>query len=755
MDIRERQRAAFAIAANMAKDQFAKAVATQHFYALLPKGESSYPPTIKALVEKLRNFFSHAEHAGIDALSADEKIFFEGLYVRAKAQFLARRQQAVEPTAPEGNAPKLDDQATAYLSTENAPAITFESKVSELPQTALAFMLAPFLSRKKAQELCQRIHYGGEKRDSDKTAAIKALIRQVAHPDNISLRAHDDEEVQWLTSAQIWALSLWDRLEQHYQSGQDLPERYYCRQLIDFIESQGILPCQFEHITTTASEADGKTMLTQTRAFIDRGEPPLNIKFNTIASQWAGGMKGTFSIKALEIIALAYLINPKAKQDIGDKVGTWLAQNQNYEHKKPAGRNRDEDLDDAIKNRCDYLIRQYEAQKPQRDYEQIRFICQRIAVVWEKSHGKKPNKAEYEDLREKIYAFNKDYLFAYLQSQGVRADSSGIELGRGNDKTLRKAITKETIQDAYNDMAKAYCDYLKGVKDGVHKRSDDEKSALAKRLGCRIKSVGNPQNRPNFPVGIPPKLLRYMLLDDKSDEGHQVAKIENLLKQIGKRYPCAFAEPKLESKSAQKKAWQIWHRKQISLAMAWHILSEIPGNEQKVQRAEGFLNLADIPISREIENRAITMKMGKSWRKHTHFPKGYLGAVIKHYAGDKKQVPMFRADETQGAVSIETASQECESERLFLIEAALHYETDWRRKNKASIANKTNAEGYIEFREMCDNPDANDYRRDAFHGRVLKFSDCPEPLKSLYDDLVKKKQERQNRAKKQNWSRKK
>ena len=766
MDIKERQRAAFAIAANMAQSQFAKAVQTQYFFELWQNGKANCNhDALKALITKLRNFFSHTEHAEIDALSADEKAFFEGLYAIARAQLLARKRQNT----------KRSKQIISYLSGCNFPIITFDGKLSELPQYAIAFMLAPFLSKAKAHQLCQRIYYGkdgmvnsnGAKRDSDKTIVIKALIRQVAHPDSISLRAHDDNEAQWLTSAQIWALTLWDRLDQHYQSGQYLPERYYYRQLVNFIEFQGILPCRFEYTTATTSEADGKTIQTQQRTFVQRGESSPNIKCNTIASEWDGGVKGTFSIKALEIIILAYLTKLQTKQDIADKVGKWLVQNQNYEHKKPAGRNRDEDLDDAIKNRCDYLIRKYEALKPSRNHDQIRFICQRIAVAWEKSCNNKPNIEEYEDLRERVHSFNKEELFVYLNNQGVKTDSSGIELGRGNDKILRKAITKEDINGVYNDMAKAYCDYLKGVLEGLHKRNDDEKNKLVRRLNCRIKPVYDPQNRPNFPVGIPPKLLRYMLLDGKSEvnckkpknakskfkEKHE-KKLENSVKSLQKFLPFSFPKPE-RNQSAEKKPLQTWMQKQISLAMAWHILSMIPGTKQKVRRVEGFLPLVDIPITLKIGNRSIAMKMGESWRKHTHFPKGYLENLIKYYAGDKKQVPMFRIDEAKGDISIETAIHHCEQERLFLIRAALRYEADWRRKNKANIANKTNAEGYIEFREMCDNPDANDYRRDAFHGRVRKFSDCPEPLKSLYDDLVKKKQEHQNRAKEQNWARKK
>ena len=753
-----RQRAALAIAANMAVLQYEHAEITQHFVNLTQN--LSYTKSLacsifndnKGLLYYLRNYFSHAEHDEILALDANVKAFYENLYENVKQQLLGQNASSVAEARYKN---ERKETVLEYIAGDKLTTFPFDGNVTDMPQYVIAFMLAPFISRSQANELTSRIYFGkdaripdGEKKkDAPKTAAIKEIISKAAQPDSVTIRTNAAESPQWLEPRGEWAFSVLNHLKARYPLNGDeaLPDRYYFAQLISFVIFHEILPCEFERIKTVHStednERESSTILEQKKVFSGDPNLPLCIKYNTIAAKWSDGLKFTLSLKALETIVAAYL-RDKDKDKIKTFVHDWIFSNKDYAHRKPASK-PDQAIDDIIKKRCAFLQTRYSRQKSDKgkEYDQITFICQRIAVAWQKVHDKSLSKQEYENLRQKVRFFNKEELKRFLGDKVW--EKSAIELGRGDDKQLRKAITKDDRGDVYNDMTKAYCDFLAGVSEGIHKKTDEEKTDLAKRLKCRLpkQSAVNP----DFPVGIPPNEL-YGLIDKEGKDGKKtVTNIKTIGQELRKELPFDYDKPKVDqNKTLQNKTLQIWFRKQLTLAMAWSEFKKLMtynGNhELRTVSGQSFEKICDHDVELQTGNHSVVVKIGKLHRRHTRVSKEILEALIKEYADGVKKVPMFRDDEKSGKISIETAMKNCDSERLILIEAALCFEQKWRRNNPDKIENVTEKDGgYIPFRNLCSGSNVREYRNAAIHGGVMKFSACPAPLSEYIKEIEKRK----------------
>lgn len=266
------------------------------------------------------------------------------------------------------------------------------------------------------------------------------------------------------------------------------------------------------------SRSQGKK-LEQKRVFSDDENLPLRIKFNTISVKWLGddSIKDatlTLSVKALEIVIAAYLKKKNNNDQIHDVIKKWVSEIKDYPDHKP--KTKHQDIETIIEKRCEYLKNRYpfsnlDSVPP---HNQTRFICQRISVAWKAVHEKPMSKHEYNELRQKISSFNKEELKTYLTEKVL--EKAKIELGRGDDKSLKNVITKDTQKEVYINLAKAYTAYLKGVLEGLHKRTDEEKKDIAKRLKCRGLPKEN-SAKPSLPIGIPLNVLRYHLLDDEKD----------------------------------------------------------------------------------------------------------------------------------------------------------------------------------------------------------------------------------------------
>lgn len=769
-----KQRAALAIATNMVIDQFEKAVKTQHFYNL--KCESVPLKSLCCSIDEtgllidLRNYFSHAVHDEIGPLSPELKQFYQSLFKTVKEQLLSQNAQSV---AGNNSISKPKQIAIDYLSGDKLNSFKFEGDVTALPQYEIAFMLAPFMNRSQVEQLTSRIFFGkdatikdGEKRiETPQTTTIKEMIKKLAQPDRIIIRATEDGSRQWLKPRYEWAYSVLNYLKDHYPLDGDIPldDKYYFEQLIRFVIINNILPCQFERIETDYIEESGQKKLEQKRVFSDDENLPLRMKFNTIGVKWLGddSIKDatlTLSVKALEFIITAYL-KIKNTDQIYDVIKKWVSEKKDYPDHKP--KTKHQDIETIIRKRCKYLKNRYPFSNPDSvlPHDQIRFICQRISVAWQAVHEKPMSKHEYNELRQKISSFNKEELKTYLTEKVL--EKAKIELGRGDDKSLKNVITKDTQKEVYINLAKAYTAYLKGVREGLHKRTDEEKKDIAKRLKCR----GLPKEngaKPSLPIGIPPKVLRYHLLDDEKNQGKKtLASIENIGRAL-KGYssmPFEYRKPvsdeKKQHKNADKKELQNWFRKQLTLAMAWveyyKLLSDEKNNSKKIRTSSmtSFENIFDQDVELKIDGHSIIMKNSKLRRSHTQFNEEVIKDLINHYAGKAPKVPMFSANEKDGSISIERAIKNCDRERLILIEAALKYETKWRCENPQKIESYTEEGGYIPFKKILPDGGAGEYRNAALHGRVTDFANCPKPLAEHYEK-IKKEKENRSRANKKN-----
>jgi len=199
--------------------------------------------------------------------------------------------------------------------------------------------------------------------------------------------------------------------------------------------------------------------------------------------------------------------------------------------------------------------------------------------------------------------------------------------------------------------------------------------------------------------------------------------------------------------------------KQILLNMAWHNVKDITDSE--FLESDDFPEIASIPVSFTIENATVenaTVKMtfGKSWRRHAKKDKKYLAGLIAAYADGKRNIVLScaEAEGVSDTISLEELEIEARTERMLLIQAVMEWEAKWLKDNKNRISELRGDKNYLSFdviaRETNLDKTIKDLRNDAFHKvfeSSLKFSNCPQPVKTIYDRLKKKFDESRNKHK--------
>ena len=517
--------------------------------------------------------------------------------------------------------------------------------------------------------------------------------------------------------------------------------------------------------TTTSDGDKDDDKLEQKCVYSDDQDKPLNIRYNTIAVEHQkSGTKGTLGLRALLYIVVAYLDKSHKKQAINKFIKHWLDKNAGYKHRKKIPKSDDKSLDKRIKARCDYLISLYEnkKEKPSNLQDQIRFITKRIAVAWRKKNDRALNKHEYKHLEDLVRYYRKQDLYGYLTKAGID-DLQAIELGYDDDKSLKHAIKKDRIQDVYKDMVGDYDAYLKGVREEIHKKDDEEKERIAKAIGCRLPSSSSVL--PSMPVGLPERVLRQEYFSEEKTTPKLVDLIKKLsenffpdapngnTKDMAKKRKQFFPDvPNEKTKDATKQRDQ-WCRKQLLLCMAWDIVVNLSDQPIVPGSGDEFPKLVDIGCSLMFGDKTIIIKFGESWRNMSKLDEKFVSKLIKHYLNDAKEVQLLRSDRNKSDQSIKSALNEMRDERYLFMQAILQWECDLLKENR------NNDEPYVSFLDICKKADlgeevteeVKDFRNNAFHDDLSdsgRFSDCPEPIKSIYEDLKKKRDERRSEKKK-------
>ena len=697
---------------------------------------------LKKSINHLRNIMSHGHHKSEFSFTQEQADHLNQLVMRASQIYSAHfAESALE--AKKSTCSSLS-KGEAIFNFRPVPLI-------DQAQPELAFLLAPFATRSQMMFLLGKIFIDKTRRETYGTA-IEELLLYIAQPDNIIMRTRQDGEQTWIASSHEQAFAIWGILgkkiaqsnEAHDSSLPIFEDNYVMRQLISFIENNQILgDCQFLRIKT--EQAKEEEQLEQKKCYSADRNLPLAMIYNTIPAQFSNpDIRVTFSLKSLLYIVALYLAG-ESENHLRNIVSGLARKYQNYSHLEIKAKSH-KPLDAQITARIDCLIQKLST-PPRNIQDRIRFICQIVQGAFLQKTGTHLHKGEYAYLEDKVRYFRKEEFRAWLDGQGV-LDQQSIHLGQGNEKTLRHLIKAERLERLYDDLVKPRKDWLVGVAEGLHKRTDEEKQELAKILGCRGLASSKPEtSKPTPPVGIQLKWLfsPFPILHD-----------EGLLSMLNSyASPYKFPMPK----KGGGRGWS--HVKdfiygQILTNMAWHVMKDIVSIKFTPGESNNFIELADLPISYTLGDKEIQMSFGKSWRSFAQKSPQYLEALLKLYGNDANTAPLFRADETKGKKSIETMEIEARDERFLFIMAMLSWEENWLKNQPSQwIVDNQQPEGYIQFQSIIGDENLDSklrtYRNAAFHNHLkdmpTRFSQCPEPIKSAYKDQKSKQDERRKKQK--------
>ena len=759
-----KQHAAFALASNQAKDNFDIAVKSQHFFNLDTKGNLNFDKITEKAKKKLkgiRNYSSHRVHKDISSLDEDIVRYYQKLEKWARLSFLTRSQKSNDEIQRIRDW-LVQNESPLFL---NSPDVS----VNMLPQPDIAFLLAPFLTKGEISYLLGKIYFGkdafqsdnGERKDMPRTAAIKALLNLIATPDGVIMRNRQDNDEPWLDPKYEQAFAIYENLRQNYPKLNEkadekgkIPDQYLFRQLVSFILHHEILPgFKFARMETVKTEnifpsGGGQTeqRMTFERYSVDdqdnRRENPLRIRYNTIIVENEDDIIGTLSLDLLMSVVAIYIQKKNADKkhaDIGHFISGWLKKNQDYGHRS-VKHSRSKSLTAVIEDRCDYLIEKQESSSV-RLFDQIRFICHRINHAWKQHHDTAMHKEQYKNLEDKVRYFNKEELRVFLTDALWKKD--GVGLGRGNEKPLGKCITRDRLEDVYSDLSKAWVSYLKGVKEGLKRRSEDEMKQIASHLKCRMPSE-NTLTTPPMPVGLPPRLFKENF---KIGKNYQFYQGLDSIREDNK--PHNTGKPKEDIDVRHE-----WCRRKLLFAMVTAGIKGL-GQEAIISKMVEFQPLSEAEITIPVGSSSIAMKFSKSWRRYANFTKNEFQELIDAYIEGAETIPLLRADGEEPNQSIESARIQFQGEKFLFIQAVLEFEQNWISKNRSKAESLIDSDyGFIKFIEICkaaEEIDINDalheWRKDALHGKIKKFSACPEPVHSLFRTLAEREQERRQKQK--------
>jgi len=751
-DFNLKQQAIFALGSNWAQKQFELTKKTQHSHRLREKLSIFQEGDIGRLEEKienLRNYVSHGAHSGLAPLDSDEIAAFEAIVRKAVTSYLAIPREA--QNIKEEKQTKID-KIRARMK-KDKPLLSFSTgPLHQQNHPELMFLLAHFLTRKQLSYLIHRVYWPKEREDDKEP--IQELLLFIAQPDTIIMRSKADEDARdtWISAEEEQGFAIWNYLQKrHADEVYTAPDDHYVmRQLVAFIESHQILKGAIFMRVEVRPDEKKEGAYKRVGVYEKQGSDnslPLNIAYNTIRVSFVEDkVEGTFSLKTL-IYITALFIGRVTPDKLTDFLITELKKNRDYSHRPSPAAKEGGDIKTRVEKRLCYLLRRLN-KPPQNLQEQIRFICQRINFAYQQKYGQYLDQNDYKTLENLVRYYRKPDLLSWLEGNAI-GQQSGIHMGQEDSKTLNQLIKASSIEQLYLDMKSHYRYGLKYVAKNYQNWPEDKVADLANIIGVRQqKTVSG--NLPNAPVGV--KLS--WILTEFQDE---IEEFKGIIHMLSAQYaPFKFEKPDKKFKKPgdaprsekNKRGWahaKPFVVKQLLLNMAWYNVKEISDNDARLAGG-AFVPISDISFKRSFSGCSLRMSFGKSWRQHARKSREYLQGLIDSYGEGRREFVLSKAEEENGiSKSIERMEEEARQERLLFIQAILDWEKGWLKKNKSEAERLKTAKGYVEFREIAEKeslPDTiKELRNKAFHDGFLrdtKFSDCVEPIKSIYEDLKQK-----------------
>ena len=736
--------------------QYKKLTQTHHFQNIY-KNKKPYN-NFENLLKKLRDYFSHYKHdwpqAELNNSDLSDELCF---LVKESIAILENRNKKLaqdEKTEKEikNELEKMKDNPLRYFSLDS----------SKNNQPALALISASFLTRSQMGFLIGKFFTGkGIEKESSQYLAMRKVLQTLSQNDRVLL----DSSESFIVPKKEIGLAIWTRLEAvgfYNKDGQieeTFPEdQWFMRQLILYLEHTSALPCvSFARLDPESDKEQRQ------KAFfhLDKKEA-LKIRNNTIEAEVSlnsSCYKTNFGIQTLKYLVSAHI----KKQNINQFVLDYFKKHNIRRGKEYKSYGV---TPERLRQRIDFFIKQYESwnSKETKLYHQIRFICDIVNLSWKKQKGCFMNEGEFKNMQEQIRHYRKDSFYKILKENAL-LNTDNIGLGKNNEIKLGSLIVKNRIQGVFEDILKSHLDWLKSIREKVSQMPDAKQKNIAERL--KLTNQSRKQIQDNLiPVAISSKEVRKWLIEKKclKEETRFIVFIRELCGETPPPFSLfGLKENKRNNKQillGSRSAKENWTRTALLLQMMKKLLEQ------------DNLNLDEIPSKTEVtekldQNIQIRFKLTQGWRNYAKDNEKFLKKLIKVYHKEnfkgilallgENDTTKKKTASTEEKISIESLKNSLHKERYLAMQAIFLWEKGIIEKNH--IERKLH-DNYLPFNKVLNKSDISSMEKEdikkirnaCFHNNIWdkKFSNPPEPLKSIYSDLEKqqkkKRQIQKNKA---------
>ena len=766
------------------KNQYKQLTNTFHFKKLY-QGGSKEPYNFENLLKSLRDYFSHYNSSPepyqeeLKKAGLPEELEFLVLEAIANLE-----QRNTKSDQDEDQAQKIQE---ALNKIKKNPRQFFPLDVSQNIQPALTLIAAPFMTRSQMAFLTGKFFDGGgrkEKKDDPEHLAKIKILQVLAQNDRVLVGS--GEEDRFISKKKEAGLAIWGRLEtaglyseeKEAKAPAGFPEDpWFMRQLVLYLEhTKALSSVEFARIKTkrnqTAgdkSELKGLSGILEQETVFDSGDRsgPLRIRHNTIEAEVkinGGHYRTNFGIQTLKYLVPAHLLKNRPKNELNDFVVSWQKENL-------VRKGRTQKTFGAVKTRLEKhiqrLIDDLSKQKKEeiKLYEQIRFICRFLNEAWHKKHERYMRAEEFKEIQQKVRHYRKDIFQKNLKENGLW-DISGLGLGQDDNRTVSAFFLEDRIQNVFWSMRKARLEWLEQQKEKLDSLSEEDLKNLAVHLRLRDREQKEPQ------ADLKPTALRSKEIKEKLEEWRDSKKpakrfFEHVRELSGKN-PISFQffglrEEEYKEKNVlkgERESRENWARTGLLALMIPNLLGRTDS-----------LDFSKKPSQQDVEENLgdgvkIKFKVTQGWRHYADFNKRDMKKLIKIYGPPdfKGVLPLLDKNSSnkqlQGknqnkkSLSVRSLKQEADKERELLMRAILEWE---RRTIKEKNIQRKKGNNYISFKEILDSSDVSEKedltkaRNACMHNKIWDrpFSKAPEPLQTIYNDLLKKDQEKRKKQKKE------